>query len=240
MEQVLFEDLGRKGYKETWDYQEQLLKENVDKKTAVRSLAAAGDDLPDLPEYRTEHRLIFVEHPPVYTLGKSGNEDNILISQQELKINGIEFFHINRGGDITFHGPEQLVGYPILDLDRFRTDIGWYLRSLEEVIILTMADYGLKGERSQGETGVWIEPGIKGKERKICAMGIKCSRWITMHGFALNVNTDLSYFNNIIPCGIVNKQVTSLEKELGSKVPMEEVKEKLRKNFEQVFECVLV
>lgn len=240
MEQVIFEDLGTRAYKDTWDYQERLLKENVEKKTAVRNLAAAGDDLPDSPEYRTEHRLIFVEHPPVYTLGKSGSEDNILISQQELKINGIEFFHINRGGDITFHGPEQLVGYPILDLDRFRTDIGWYLRSLEEVIILTMADYGLKGERSQGETGVWIEPGIKGKERKICAMGIKCSRWITMHGFALNVNTDLSYFNNIIPCGIVNKQVTSLEKELGKKIPMEEVKEKLRKNFEQVFGCQLV
>jgi lipoyl(octanoyl) transferase len=240
MEQVIFEDLGTKAYKDTWDYQERLLKENVDKKTAVRSLAVAGEGLPEDPALRTEHRLIFVEHPPVYTLGKSGNEDNILISQQDLKINGIEFFHINRGGDITFHGPEQLVGYPILDLDRFRTDIGWYLRSLEEVIIRTMADYGLKGERSQGETGVWIEPGLKGKERKICAMGIKCSRWITMHGFALNVNTDLSYFNNIIPCGIVNKQVTSLEKELGRKLPMEEVKEKLKKNFEQVFECVLV
>lgn len=239
MQQVIFEDLGRRNYKETWDYQERLLKENVEKKTAMRMIATTGEQ-PESEAMATEHRLIFVEHPPVYTLGKSGNEDNILISQQELKINGIEFFHINRGGDITFHGPEQLVGYPILDLDRFRTDIGWYLRSLEEVIILTMQEYGLKGERSQGETGVWLEPGVKGKERKICAMGIKCSRWITMHGFALNVNTDLSYFNNIIPCGIVNKQVTSLERELGATIPMSEVKEKLKANFEQVFGCELV
>lgn len=241
MEQVIFEDLGRKAYKETWDYQEMLLKKNTDIKTALRELQVAGDDPePLIPQLSTVSHLLFVEHPPVYTLGKSGNEDNILVNEQELKINGIEFYHINRGGDITFHGPGQLVGYPILDLDKFKTDIGWYLRSLEEVIILTMAEYGLTGERSKGETGVWIEPGVKGKERKICAMGIKCSRWITMHGFALNVNTDLGYFNNIIPCGIRNKQVTSLEKELGKKISMNDVKEKLKKNFEQVFNCELI
>jgi lipoyl(octanoyl) transferase len=283
MQQVIFEDLGTKPYKETWDYQELLLKQNVETKSKLRELQTAGEverpvnshpssvnsalppvnshpssvnsalppvnshlssvncPLPPVNSHlSTVNYLLFVEHPPVYTLGKSGNEDNILMSQQDLKINGIEFFHINRGGDITFHGPEQLVGYPILDLDKFKTDIGWYLRSLEEVIIMTMAEYGLTGERSKGETGVWIEPGIKGKERKICAMGIKCSRWITMHGFALNVNTDLNYFNNIIPCGIQNKQVTSLEKELGKKVSMDEVKEKIKRNFEEVFACQLV
>ncbi|MEK7199790.1 MAG: lipoyl(octanoyl) transferase LipB, partial [Bacteroidota bacterium] len=152
---------------------------------------------------------------------------------------GIDYFHINRGGDITFHGPGQWVGYPILDLEKFKTDLGWYLRSLEEVIILTMAEYGLKGERSPGETGVWLDPSVKGRERKICAMGIKCSRWITMHGFAFNLNTDLSYFTFIVPCGIQNKQVTSLQKELGREVPMEEVKIKLKNNFEKVFGCSL-
>ncbi len=242
MQQVIFEDLGRKAYKETWDYQESLLKKNIDVKTILRQLETQEFTQPSTVNRQpsTQNYLLFVEHPPVYTLGKSGNEDNILMSEQELKIKGIEFFHINRGGDITFHGPEQLVGYPILDLDKFKTDIGWYLRSLEEVIILTMAEYGLIGERSKGETGVWIEPGVKGKERKICAMGIKCSRWITMHGFALNVNTDLSYFNNIIPCGIQNKQVTSLEKELARKVPMDDVKEKVKHNFEKIFECEIV
>ncbi len=157
-----------------------------------------------------------------------------------MRIEGIEYFHINRGGDITFHGPQQLVGYPILDLEKFKTDLGWYLRSLEEVIILTMAEYGLTGDRSPGETGVWLDPSVKGKERKICAMGIKCSRWITMHGFAFNVNTDLSYFDFIIPCGIGNKKVTSLKKELGRDVPMDEVKDKVRKNFEKIFDCALV
>jgi lipoyl(octanoyl) transferase len=241
MQQVIFEDLGFKAYKETWDYQESLLKKNIDAKTALRELQYASDgEGPVNSRLSTANYLLFVEHPPVYTLGKNGNEDNILLSDQQLKINGIEFYHINRGGDITFHGPGQLVGYPVLDLDKFRTDIGWYLRSLEEVIILTMAEYGLAGVRSKGETGVWMEPGVRGKERKICAMGIKCSRWITMHGFALNVNTDLSYFGNIIPCGIQDKAVTSLEKELGGKVPMDEVKEKLKRNFEKVFGCELV
>lgn len=241
MQQVVFEDLGHKAYKETWDYQELLLKKNIDIKTTLRQLETVSSQPSTVDrQLSTVNYLLFVEHPPVYTLGKSGNEDNILMSEQELKINGIEFFHINRGGDITFHGPEQLVGYPILDLENFKTDIGWYLRSLEEVIILTLAEYGLTGERSKGETGVWIEPGVKGKERKICAMGIKCSRWITIHGFAFNVNTDLNYFNNIIPCGIQNKQVTSLEKELGRKVSMVEVKEKVKHNFEKIFECEVV
>ncbi|HEX8356001.1 MAG TPA: lipoyl(octanoyl) transferase LipB [Segetibacter sp.] len=183
----------------------------------------------------TTNHLLFVEHTPVYTLGKSGDISHVLISEEELKKKGIEFFKINRGGDITFHGPGQLTGYPILDLDNFKTDLGWYLRSLEEVIILTMAEYGLKGERSIGETGVWLEPGIPGNERKICAMGIRCSRWITMHGFALNINTDLGFFDYIIPCGIKNKRVTSLQKELGQAVPMTEVKEKVRNNLEKVF-----
>lgn len=227
-EQIIFQDLGKMPYQAAWDYQEKLLQENVKKKSAV-----GGQQL-------TVNHLLFVEHPPVYTLGKSGNKDNVLMSDDELQANNIEFFHTNRGGDITFHGPEQIVGYPILDLEKFYTDIGKYLRNIEEVIILTMAEYGIKGVRSSGETGVWIEPGVPGKERKICAIGVRCSRWITMHGFAFNVNTDLSYFNNIIPCGIVNKQVTSMQKELGHSLDMREVKEKVKSNFERVFEAELV
>lgn len=235
-EEVLFEDLGRRRYKEIWDYQEGLLKKNSDAKAAARLVEAGPVETEVLP---TTHHLLFVEHDPVYTLGKSGKESHVLISEEERIAKGIEYFHINRGGDITFHGPQQLVGYPILDLEKFKTDLGWYLRSLEEVVILTMAEYGLKGERSAGETGVWLDPDVKGKERKICAMGIKCSRWITMHGFAFNINTDLSYFDLIVPCGIVNKQVTSLQKELGREVPMDEVKDKMKRNFEKVFDCVL-
>lgn len=235
-QEVLFEDLGTRRYKEIWDYQEELLKKNADIKAAFRLINA--DNLPAvLP---TTHHLLFVEHEPVYTLGKSGKEAHILINDDQRALKGIEYFHINRGGDITFHGPQQLVGYPILDLEKFKTDLGWYLRSLEEVIILTMTEYGLKGDRSPGETGVWLEPHIKGKERKICAMGIKCSRWITMHGFAFNVNTDLSYFDFIVPCGIENKRVTSLQKELGKEVTMDEVKGKVKANFEKVFDCLLV
>lgn len=209
-----------------------LLKQNVDLKQA-----AFISPQSDVKQVDTQHHLLFVEHSPVYTLGKSGKEEHVLISEAERAERGIEYFHINRGGDITFHGPEQLVGYPILDLDKFKTDLGWYLRSLEEVIILTMADYGLKGARSSGETGVWLDPDIKGKERKICAMGIKCSRWITMHGFAFNINTDLRYFDYIVPCGIQDKAVTSLEKELGHTVPMEEVKQKVLTHFQAVFQC---
>lgn len=234
MQQVIFKDLGTRVYKEIWDYQEELLKQNVDIKTQNREVEDISKHKP------TTNYLLFVEHLPVYTLGKNGNEENVLISADELHKQKIDYFHINRGGDITFHGPEQLVGYPILDLDNFKTDLGWYLRSIEETIIVTMAEYGLHGDRSKGETGVWLDVGVKGRDRKICAIGIKCSRWITMHGFAFNVNTDLSYFNNIVPCGIVNKQVTSLEKELGHKVDMNEVKEKVKRNFEQIFNAKLV
>lgn len=233
-QQVQFQDLGFKRYQEVWDYQESLLKENADTKALFRK---TGDTAPALVP--TNHYLLFVEHPPVYTLGKSGKAEHLLIDENERASKGIEYFHINRGGDITFHGPQQLVGYPILDLEKFKPDLGWYLRSLEEVIILTMAEFGLKGDRSPGETGVWLDPHIPGKERKICAMGIKCSRWITMHGFAFNVNTDLNYFNHIVPCGIENKQVTSLEKELGHKVSMDEVKYLVKKNFDKVFDCTL-
>jgi lipoyl(octanoyl) transferase len=249
---VIFKDLGIIEYKTAWDYQEELLQQNVAVKSALRKVQElvninhgrrTTDDgqLPtDNLKLKTENYFLFCEHPAVYTLGKSGNASNVLMSDAELEENNIQFFNTNRGGDITFHGLQQVVGYPILDLENFYTDIGRYLRNLEELIILTIAEYGIKGERSSGETGVWIEPGIVGKERKICAIGVRCSRWITMHGFALNVNTDLSYFNHIIPCGIQNKQVTSIEKELGKKVDYEEVKEKIRKNFEKVFEAVAV
>jgi lipoyl(octanoyl) transferase len=265
---VIFEDLGRMDYQQAWDYQESLLQRNVAIKNEVRSYGEAGSsqltvdsgntvfsnnqtkhdqvqtencELPTANrQLSTTNYLLIVEHPPVYTLGKSGHIENVLINEEEMLSEGIEFFKTNRGGDITFHGPGQIVGYPILDLEKFYTDIGRYLRELEEVIILTLAEYNIKGKRSAGETGVWIEPGIKGKERKICAMGVRCSRWITMHGFALNVNTDLSYFNNIIPCGIQNKQVTSLEKELGEKINIEEVKKNMKRNFEKVFDCGLI
>jgi len=227
-QKINFRDLGQMNYQSAWDLQESLLKENVRRKSAPE----AGQS--------TNHYLLFVEHPPVYTLGKSGNKENVLLSDEELQANQIEFFHTNRGGDITFHGPDQIVGYPILDLEKFYTDIGKYLRNIEEVLILTMAEYGIKGERSSGETGVWIDPDLPGRERKICAIGVRCSRWVTMHGFAFNVNTDLSYFNHIIPCGIVNKQVTSLQQELGRKLDMQEVKDKVKRNFEKVFEASLV
>lgn len=234
MQNVIFKDLGIINYKEAWDYQEKLLQKNVSIKSAIRNnVTLAGK-----PE--TENYFLLCEHTPVYTLGKSGDMKNVLMSEAELEANNIQFFKTNRGGDITFHGPQQIVGYPILDLEKFYTDIGKYLRNLEEVIILTIAEYGIKGERSEGETGVWIEPGIKGKERKICAIGVRCSRWITMHGFALNVNTDLTYFDNIIPCGIANKQVTSTEKELGKKVDFEEIKEKIQYNFKKVFNAAFV
>lgn len=235
-------------YESAWAYQEELLSENVKKKLFSYSLS----DSYDLPkgmqepvqnsddELQTKHYLLFLEHLPVYTLGKSGNKENVLLDDEGLKEKSIRFFNTNRGGDITFHGPGQIVGYPILDLEKFYTDIGKYLRNLEEVIILTLEEYGIKGDRSAGETGVWVDSGVRGRERKICAIGIRCSRWITMHGFAFNVNTDLSYFNHIIPCGIVNKQVTSLEKELSYKVDMIEVKERLKKNFAKVFNAVLL
>jgi lipoyl(octanoyl) transferase len=229
--QVFFQDLGIRSYKEIWDYQEQLLKENVLAKSSVSNTEL-------LPN--TTNHLLFVEHTPVYTLGKSGKKEHVLIDEASMQEKGIEYFHINRGGDITFHGLQQIVGYPILDLDKFKPDLGWYLRSLEEVIILTLAQYGIVAGRSKGETGVWIDADLPGKERKICAMGIKCSRWITMHGFAFNVNTNLDYFSYIVPCGIQNKQVTSMQKELGYEVNFTEVKQRVKQNFETVFASTLL
>ena len=241
---MIYKDLGIIDYKAAWDYQEELVQQNREIKAAHRLLPiedgqVAGTITTNYQPQTTNH-LLFCEHPAVYTLGKSGSMKNVLLSEKEMEEKEIEFFKTNRGGDITFHGLQQVVGYPILDLENFYTDIGRYLRELEEVIIKTIAEYGLKGERSKGETGVWIEPGVNGKERKICAMGIRCSRWITMHGFALNVNTDLSYFENIIPCGIQNKQVTSIEKELNRKIPLDEVKERLKKNFSDVFNVEII
>ena len=237
---VILQDLGLIPYKDAWDFQEKLLKKKVEEKMTARAANTVIDVIDinneDAAESHTPDYLLYAEHPPVYTLGKSGKQQHLLISEDLRREKGIEYFHINRGGDITFHGPQQLVGYPILDLDTFKPDLGWYLRSLEEVIILTLKEYGLQSERSAGETGVWLDAGIKGKERKICAMGIRCSRWVTMHGFALNVNTDLDFFNYIIPCGIMNKQVTSMQKELGYAVEMSEVKDVLRRKFEEVFE----
>jgi len=233
-QKVFFEDMGICSYQPSWDYQEELLLKNTQIKWAARQ------NEQDLKTTHTEHRLLMVEHNPVFTLGKSGKREHVLVSEEQLKNLGIEFFHINRGGDVTYHGLQQIVGYPILDLDKFKTDLGWYLRSLEQVIIEVIAEYGLKGERSEGETGVWLEPNDPFMARKICAMGIKCSRWITMHGFALNVNTDLSHFEFIVPCGIQGKTVTSLENELGHKVHYEDVKDKVKKHFQLIFDCELV
>jgi lipoyl(octanoyl) transferase len=233
-QKVFFEDMGIRSYQPSWDYQEELLQKNTQIKWAARQ------NEQDVKTSNTEHRLLMVEHNPVFTLGKTGKREHVLVSEEQLKNLGIEFFHINRGGDVTYHGLQQIVGYPILDLDKFKTDLGWYLRCLEQVIIDVIAEYGLKGERSDGETGVWLEPNDPFMARKICAMGIKCSRWITMHGFALNVNTDLSHFEFIVPCGIQGKTVTSLEKELGHTVNYEAVKEKIKKHFQLIFDCELV
>jgi lipoyl(octanoyl) transferase len=223
---VLLQDLHQKDYKETWDFQTDLLQEIVDTKISNRrnNLTKA-----------TKNHFLFVEHPHVYTLGKSGDLSNLLLNEVQLAEKGATFYKINRGGDITYHGPGQIVGYPILDLENFFTDIHKYLRLLEETIILTIAEYGLKGTRSEGETGVWLDVGTP-FARKICAMGIRSSRWVTMHGFALNVNVDLGYFDNIIPCGIRGKAVTSMEAELGKKVDIEEVKQKILKHFKALFE----
>lgn len=230
---VVFEDLGLLDYKTAWDYQENLLQQNLRIKSANREATTTNYNL------QTTNHLLFVEHPPVYTLGKSGKIEHVLINEEQRSQKGIQFFHTNRGGDITFHGPEQIVGYPIIDLEKFYTDIGRYLRELEEVIILMLAEYGIVAGRSPGETGVWIDAHLKGSERKICAMGVRCSRWITMHGFALNVNTDLSYFDHIIPCGIQHKKVTSMKKELGREADIKEVKEGLKRSFEKVFDVMI-
>ena len=228
--QIIVKDLGHKDYKETWDYQESLFEEIVELKRKNR---AENTNLP------TPNYFLFVEHPHVYTLGKSGHIENLLIDEAALAKKGASFYKINRGGDITYHGPGQIVGYPIIDLENFFTDIHKYLRLLEEVIIRTLADYGIQGERSEGETGVWLDVGTP-FARKICAMGVRASRWVTMHGFALNVNTDLGYFDNIIPCGIRGKAVTSLNVELSKeKVDTEEVKTLILKHFEEIFEVTI-
>lgn len=227
---VNFQDLGRKDYKETWDFQEELFKTVLNTKIKNRREDAGLE---------TSNHLLFVEHDHVYTLGKSGDLENLLANEALLEKIGATFYKINRGGDITYHGPGQITGYPILDLDNFFTDIHKYLRLLEEIFIKILADYGLKGERSDGETGVWLDSGTP-FARKICALGVRASRWVTMHGFAFNVNTNLGYFDHIIPCGIDDKAVTSLAVELKREVDLEEVKSKIKRYFAELFEAELV
>jgi lipoyl(octanoyl) transferase len=228
---IFFVETPNAKYEAIWACQEEILKQNTEIKKAFYQDAHNTNPL----LCNTKHYLMLLEHKHVYTIGKSGKESNLLVSPEYLQQHDIELFKINRGGDITYHGPGQLVGYPILDLEKMFTDIGKYLRLLEECIIEVIAHYGLQGMRSPGETGVWLDADIAGKERKICAMGVRCSRWITMHGFALNVNTDLSYFDNIVPCGIENKGVTSIEKELGRTVDMAAVKKLFISAFEKNF-----
>ena len=230
MRQILLQDLGTKDYKETWDYQEEIFDSIIQIKRKNRK--------EDFDLERPNH-FLFVEHPHVYTLGKSGDLNNLLLNEAQLKEKGIAYYKINRGGDITYHGYGQIVGYPILDLDNFFNDIHKYMRFLEETMIRVLAQYGLKGERSKGETGVWLDVGTP-FARKICALGVRSSRWVTMHGFALNVNTNLGYFDHIIPCGIKGKAVTSLEVELGRKLDIEEVKQKILKNFATIFEATFI
>ena len=230
MPKVVFQDLGLIDYKEAWDYQEKRFNEILDVKKNNRK---------ENRQDPTLSYLLFCQHPHVYTLGKSGDENNLLVNEDYLKSRGATFYKINRGGDITYHGPGQIVGYPILDLDNFFTDIHKYLRYLEEAVILTLADYGIESTRSDGETGVWLDVGGE-KTRKICALGVRSSRWVTMHGFAFNVNCDLSYFGNIIPCGIVDKSVTSMQKELSKEVDMQEVKDKLKGHLKKLFDFQFV
>lgn len=225
-----FQDLGSIEYANAWDYQTEIFKKIVDKKIENRKREDRGEE-----RIPTENYLLFCEHPHVYTLGKSGAEANLLLNNDGLKKKGISFFHINRGGDITYHGPGQIVGYPILDLDNFFTDIHKYLRFLEEAVILTLADYGIKAGRIDGLTGVWIDYEEQINPRKICALGVKTSRWVTMHGFAFNVNTDLSFFDYIVPCGISDKAVTSLAKELGEVQPMADIQLKLLNHLSNLF-----
>ncbi len=233
MQTVKYIDLGLIDFKLAWDFQEKLFNEIVATKISNRALSENLQK--ETPSY-----LIFCQHPHVYTLGNSGKKEHLLISEQELHQKNAVYYKINRGGDITYHGPGQVVGYPILDLDNFFTDIHKYLRFLEETVILTLAEYGITAGRSKGETGVWLDAENPLKARKICAMGVRASRWVTMHGFALNVNADLNYFGNIIPCGIVDKAVTSLHKELGHKIDEAEIQEKLKIHFANLFDCELL
>ena len=224
------QDIGRSDYREAWDYQDELFKRIVDIKLANRNR--------EVEEPRPGY-FLFTEHDHVYTLGKSGDLSNLLLSEEQLEKKGISFFKSNRGGDITYHGPGQIVGYPIIDLEAYKPDIRWYMRSLEEVIIRTLAEYGIVGTRSEGETGVWLDVGTP-FARKICALGVRTSRWVTMHGFALNVNTDLGFFDHIIPCGIRGKAVTSMHAELGEKLDPEIVKDQILKHFSEVFTAEMV
>jgi len=231
METIHFRDLGVTEYGRAWDMQEALLQENL----AVKAQRFSN---PEAVSGITRHHLFFCEHPHVYTLGKSGHMENLLINDSRLKELDVSFYKTNRGGDITYHGPGQVVGYPILDLERFFTDLGKYMRSLEEAIIRTIAHYGIAGDRLPGSTGVWLDVGTP-QARKICAMGVRCSRWVTMHGFALNVNTDLKYFDYIVPCGITDKGVTSVQKEVGYAVDEQEIKELLKREFSAVFDAAI-
>ena len=228
--------MGKVAYDAAWEYQESLLQANL-------QIKAQWYNVPEISrpaDTGTQHHLLFCEHPHVYTIGKSGHMENLLVNDARLKELDVSFFKTNRGGDITYHGPGQVVGYPILDLEHFVTDLGKYMRNLEEVIIRTISHYGIKGGRLPGATGVWLDAEVKGKARKICAMGVRCSRWVTMHGFALNVNTDLHYFDYIVPCGITDKSVTSIQKETGYKVDEQEVKDILRHEFGNVFQAEIV
>ncbi|MDI9319814.1 MAG: lipoyl(octanoyl) transferase LipB [Phycisphaerales bacterium] len=231
MQAVKFEDWGIIEYGKAWDKQEEILKQNL----AVKAKWFGKNEEEKDRSIDTSHHFILCEHPHVYTLGKSGMMENLLLNDTRLKELEVTFYKTNRGGDITYHGPQQIVGYPILDLEKIYTDLGKYMRRLEEVIIRTIAHWGIVGDRLPGSTGVWLDADIKGKERKICAMGVRCSRWVTMHGFALNVNTDLKYFDYIVPCGITDKGVTSIQKELGETIDMNLVKAEINKHFEEVF-----
>ncbi len=244
MQVVRFQDLGRLGYQEAWDYQTRLHQALVANKLQNRSLPPKS--------YPQEHVFLVVEHPPVFTLGKSGSVEHLLLSEPELQARGIQYFPINRGGDITYHGPGQIVGYPILDLECFFTDVHRYVRHIEEMIIRTLAEYGVEAIRIKGHTGVWCPPaperteptqesGFWQKNRKICAIGVHLSRWVTLHGFAFNINTDLNYFNYIVPCGIADadKTVTSLEREIGRTVHIADVQQHLNKHFCAIFDCEL-
>lgn len=235
MQTIFFEDIGKIAYDTAWDYQETLMQANLRIKAQRYNNAeatTAGDT-------QTQHHLLFCEHPAVYTIGKSGHMENLLVNDARLKELNVSFFKTNRGGDITYHGPGQIVSYPILDLEMFETDLGKYMRNLEEAIIRTLKHYGIEGGRLPGSTGVWLDADIKGKARKICAMGVRCSRWVTMHGLALNVNTDLRYFDYIVPCGITDKSVTSMQKELGRAIDEQEVKDILRREFGVVFNAAI-
>ncbi len=231
MHTIYFRDLGKTEYGEAWQLQEGIMQEGL----AVKSQWYGRADAAAIPEDAITDHLLFCEHPHVYTLGKSGHMENLLVNDTRLKELNVSFYKTNRGGDITYHGPGQIVGYPILDLEHYGTDLGKYMRNLEEVIIRTLASYGIEAGRLPGSTGVWLDPDVPGRARKICAMGVRSSRWMTMHGFALNVNTDLKYFGYIVPCGISDKQVTSIQAELGKVVDEQEVKEKLKQEFGSVF-----